>query len=690
MKDTRNRYDLTKTINRHNTVISLRDLNLDGLVTGDKMTLTNQDDSDKMVILVIGETPSLNLLAWRLSVEDTFVILISSYVSKDGFIIWCDEENIGYKYTPDSYFESINDFISHHSIEDSNSRVTIDILIVSGMSPPLLQRNVSKLKPFITKKTTVLVSSDFGCELEPVVINIFEGTVKFVYSILTDIKFKSFAKGMITLLNVGAYDIYIGLSYQKNNYNENKLVTRNVIEGLTELEFIDNEPVFESMVSKLRKTDWLTVDIISDCQSMANIVWDTIIPKIALTVLSCVFKQYDITNVLQNPSIEGIYNDLVKELSLIRLFSLNKCKTSGSSRFASPSPTPIPKSETLYQNFIENEMKYNRNDPNYTWLPFEAYCFYHRIDYPSQLLLQQPLDLARRHNIQCPNLNYLHELYSRIISFQKSDTNRRKPGYQSQSPASAIETNINRCSLDVIEEESESIHQIEFMELNSNSASTNGESMDSDLEQLIIEHHLSGINPIQSKRKLWTKVKRRKPIIKYPSTLRDSIHFVGSELEYLQSQLIKETPPSVKKYSNNKTRNFECSSPQAKTPYHNHFECKLRDNLDSITKEYKQILERIYLLNDGRNFMDTNATKQQFVTLELDLWKLKYQCTSYREQIFNPISPQLEEDYILPQVLSDDRFQIRESLNFTTDRYADNDCLVTFYEKLDSAKPHTK
>lgn len=326
-------------------------------------------------------------------------------------------------------------------------------MVIAGISIDSLEESCKVLTKFINKNTVILVSADFGCELELIALSSMGNRCKCVLSIACDVECRQLSLGSYALVNDDHCEIYFGITYSSQNYSNNSLFVSNEEKALEELNNCSGSCI-SRMVSQLDATRWIKVKKYTDSQEMALKVWQLLIPKISLNILSIIYEQFDYEKMLENKSTEMIFKGLVHELLDI---CSSQCKSKVEEFLVNSDDDEKSRGTVNFIKIIE-QCKTKRMElitttaneyPEYLFLPFESYCFYHRLEYPAQILLYQPILLAERYNVSSSNLNFLYGFYTRLLSLSglsinggrlsqvKSHLGDRLTGYSSSSSISS-------------------------------------------------------------------------------------------------------------------------------------------------------------------------------------------------------------------------------------------------------------
>lgn len=361
----------------------------------------------------MGDTPSTQFVGWRLSLSNSFIILVSQYVSIDGLVSWKSTKLGANFYSPNIFAKSVKE-LNAKILNDGATSYDIDIMIISGTSLKSFEENCLDLVNYSNPNTTILVSADFAVELEPIVIKILEGNCKCVMSICCAVECRQLSLGSYALVNDENCSIFVGSTYLPENYTDEPRAKLNNDQVKFEMSDLTSQTNIVEMVNKLKATKWITVNLLDTPILMAIALWKLIIPRISLNILSIIYEQFDYDILLQNSSTEHIFKDLVVELINIAKAQCNHI---------CPEYYDSQSNKILFNAIIDSN-KQKRQElinttsneyPEYLSLPFEPYCFYHKFEFPVHILLYQPLMLAKKYNVSCSNLNFLFGFYSRLL-----------------------------------------------------------------------------------------------------------------------------------------------------------------------------------------------------------------------------------------------------------------------------------
>ena len=587
----------------------------------------------------VGNSPMLCFLAWKLSIAGSFIILVSSFMTEYGSIIWNSLEDEEQEFIPDIFTDSIHKLEGLLLKRDGYIRYKIDVVIFSSVNIKSLCQDAKLLKKFLTNDTTIMVSSDYGCELEPIVIKYLSGCINCVLSILCDIKVEKVIKGSITYDRSYDHQVYIGLTYQIRNYENNNDLVKNSNNALMELNNSFLNSSTGCMVMLLKNIPRLKVFLLFDPELMAKHVWTLIIPKLSVNILSCIFEQYDPLRLLENETTEPIIRDLIAELFKISQFQI----------YLPTACCPETKIKRKISKFISDLTNQYLNNVNST-PPVEIYCYCNEIEFPSQLLFDQQLNLATKYNVVCPNLSYLSGFYRRITSIYRTARSDKEAAakYDIITSRFASHTSGNEQSLNYSYHGS--IEDITFKKTNDKTKIIN--DIDS-LEQHIIKNYIHVEVPFKSFRVRRRLIKEEAVELKFHDDIYSS---AMKELDNIHDHFLNELPKFVKKYTVSQKEKSLINGHFKRQPS---FENILRNNLDFITKDMVSIQKRLELSDCESNeiSLTRNFIRRKYIKSGIEIWNL--QRTQYQNSSFS----------VKPTI--DTSTSTEDLLIFTTNRYDD-------------------
>ncbi|SCV00972.1 LAMI_0G08482g1_1 [Lachancea mirantina] len=382
--------------------------------------------------LIVGDTPATQFLAWRLSLTNAFIILVSQHISRDGLISWKSAQLGSNFYRPNEFTKNYDELEAKLVDAEGKQKFKLDIIILSCLSFAALNKYSSLLARYSCEDTIVLVNANFGVELERLVIDKFQGSSLCVLSVLCDVEGRQLSSGSYALVS-DRFEFYFGISYTPvqgdvtSTLEKMLKINAAVVQDL----FQDQNSTLNAMLQQLHGTKVEKVVKFSPDKGndMALKIWKYVIPRISLHILSIVFEQFDYEELALSNSSSAIFRDLVSELMMICLTQNNSVVKN----FMLPAYTEDhANSETVtnlsslidYMQVVEETKRRKKlldqstiNEyPEFLSLSFEAYCFYHRLEFPAHILLYQPVLLAESYGKKCSSLNFLFGFYSRLLS----------------------------------------------------------------------------------------------------------------------------------------------------------------------------------------------------------------------------------------------------------------------------------
>ncbi|CCK72657.1 Osw2p KNAG_0L00340 [Huiozyma naganishii CBS 8797] len=644
-----------------------------------------------LTCLIIGETPSTQFLGWRLSLSNTFVLLTSQYVSVDGLVAWKSTKLGANFYTPNIFTKDLNE-LGEKLLVTSPEGVTkckydIDIIVVSAISIERFEDYCTDLVSFSNKNTIVLVSSDFGCELEPFALKVFGDSCKCVLSILCEVECRQLSLGSYALVNDDHCCIYLGVSYSSKTYSHNQKMIVNANYVNTSL--FDNNTSMAKFVNFLQMTKWISIQEMSQESSMALKIWECLIPKIALNILTVIYEQFDYDILLETKNTETIFQDLVKELFTICKAQCHQvvpvfCRTddvTGDQIDFDKIVTYNKKKKRELINTTANE------HPEYLSLPFEPYCFFHKFEYPAHILLYQPIVLANRYKVECSNVNFLFGFYSRLLSLSGLSING---GHHKRPTSLTIESNFHSLETEVKMSDVREEHHDNFDTSTGEVVGGNGVDLNlpSDLKKL----YLTAENMGQTSQGEGSKLnkgeeKQDRPLCDFkqdPELPKDSkVSLLNSLLEFNCNDF--NDTSIVKIHRARSQGRFAHNLDSSLVPYFNKqtpskrsndavqaFEAQLRRHYhEQLATEYRSLYTQL-MHPDSPTQLELNDLKRQHLSIESQLWRMNRRFNEFQGTVARPLRNRAYED-LLRHVEILNRANAGDVLMFTTSRYGEAD-----------------
>ncbi|SCU77979.1 LAME_0A02872g1_1 [Lachancea meyersii CBS 8951] len=383
-----------------------------------------------LTCLIVGETPATQFLAWRLSLSNAFIILASSNISSDGLVSWKSSKLGSNFYRPNVFAKEFEDLESKLAETDGSAKYKIDVMVVSCLSFPSLDRYCKLLSKYSDKNTVVLMNANFGVELESLVLDMFFNCSSCVLSILCDVEARQLSSGSYALVNdsccfyVGLTNIRKDVTNRSSKHDKHDNCRLN-IDRVKEI-MADEGSILNAVLAQVQQTEVEEIIKIGPDRSfeMAVKVWEHLIPRISLNILSIVFEQFDYDKLLANSSSRLIFEDLVTELMQICYKQCGSVvmKYMKASFDASKDSENIVTGIDFEKVVQETKDRKRQMDmftineyPEFLTLSFEAYCFHHRLEYPAHVLLHQPMRLANEFGMNYSSLNFLFGFYSQLL-----------------------------------------------------------------------------------------------------------------------------------------------------------------------------------------------------------------------------------------------------------------------------------
>lgn len=220
-------------------------------------------------------------------------------------------------YRPNEFAKEYQELEAKLADDEGKPKYEIDVMILSCLSFPSLARYCDLLSKYSNKNTVIFVNSNYGVELESRVLESFFNSSSCVLSVLCDVEGRQLSSGSFALVN-DCCRFYFGLTYASKQFNKTTSKHDTLMINLQRVQdvFEDEKSTLNAMLTQLEHTK---VDEVvkfapeSSCD-MALKVWEHVIPRISLNVISIVFEQFDYDKLLENSSSHFIFQDLVKEL----------------------------------------------------------------------------------------------------------------------------------------------------------------------------------------------------------------------------------------------------------------------------------------------------------------------------------------------------------------------------------------
>lgn len=357
---------------------------------------------DRLVCLIVGDTPSTLLLSWRLSVSNCFTIFVSGSLPGDGIISWKSTKSSSGSYKPNV---TVNDFVALSKVYKTGK---IDIIIISSQSISQFNNQLRSLERFIHDDITIIIDSNFAVELE--ILSLAKYPNATTISVVTDAEVKRLSVGSYLLMSEST-SFKFGISYDCDT--KEKVLKENVNRYNNYSQ--DYGSNFKVLLEVLRRGDNMSsVDVIlAENNVFGLLVWEWLIPKISLNILAIVFEHDSYDDLLENDSNAKVFRQLVQELMDIYFKQTN----GGIIRSYISNDQKKPEYNAVVQRLKNRQRSLERSVgnkyPHCLTINYEAYCFYNEIAYPSSLLFEQCINLADKYDCGSSNLTFLSSLYCR-------------------------------------------------------------------------------------------------------------------------------------------------------------------------------------------------------------------------------------------------------------------------------------
>lgn len=355
--------------------------------------------------LIIGDTPSTLLLSWKLNLSKCFIILVSDFLTSDTRITWKVGKSCSHTYKPNIIVRDLDNLFDFYT---SNK---IDIIIVSSQSISQFTSQLKSVEKFIHDNIVIVINSDFAVELELFSLSIYP-TITAI-SVLVDVEIREISKGSY-LVATDPRSVKFGITY--NCDTRDKVLKKNV--KRFECSLKQKQSSLKSMMDHLEKMNLGSIVAIPPKKnSFGLLVWEGLIPKISLNLLSIVFGKVSYDEILESSSSKRVFQQLVRELTEICYKQTNGGTIND---FAVRNDNVNPEYFLLLQRLKNRQNELERaigsEQPGHLNLNYEAYCFYYKIEFPCALMLEQCIGIAEKYGCENSSLTFLSSLYSNLVS----------------------------------------------------------------------------------------------------------------------------------------------------------------------------------------------------------------------------------------------------------------------------------
>ena len=178
-------------------------------------------------------------------------------------------------YAPNIFTKDIHELDEKILSDNNKCKFDIDIMIISAISIDTFEENCLNLAKYVNPNTVVLLSSDFGCELETTVIKIFNGKCKCVMLISCEMECRQLSLGSYALVNDDNCVIFLGISYQTNHYSTDLALIENEKLVKQELQMkLTADTKLNKFIELLKVANWIEIETMLDSKQMALKLWD--------------------------------------------------------------------------------------------------------------------------------------------------------------------------------------------------------------------------------------------------------------------------------------------------------------------------------------------------------------------------------------------------------------------------------
>ncbi|KKA03226.1 Outer spore wall protein 2 [Hanseniaspora uvarum DSM 2768] len=413
-----------------------------------------------------GDTPVCIFASWRISYTNISVINISSKISSDGIISWKSDKLGSNFYTPNLFIKDI--FNNSNSIQSIlNNDFKINYIFLSCDSIFELNNVCDCLNEIISNETVIFVESNFAVDLDLHVYKHYQ--TKFhknvvVFSVLSDLEGRKLTSGSYILLSENI-NFYFGLSYVQNanSFSDDFSIYLNIMNK----QFSKADSRFHLFIDAMNATKEAIIflhKISLQSNELAIRIWNNIIPKIIFNIISIIYEDTDYIHFMdENKSLaRDLSENTLKEMTKIAYAQCNNDfelinPSKGKANLLNVDQQFLPfvssykeleTSNMNYDHLVDlilqshkklNAEKHNKDSPEYVTFSFEAYCFYHKIEYPASIMFSQIFALSKKYSLESMCLKFLSQFYERLcilsgMPFYLSDNDKKING---------LETNAN-------------------------------------------------------------------------------------------------------------------------------------------------------------------------------------------------------------------------------------------------------
>ncbi|KAL6935445.1 uncharacterized protein HGUI_00117 [Hanseniaspora guilliermondii] len=436
-----------------------------------------------------GDSPTCMFFSWRISYTNISVINISNKISSDGIISWKSDKLGSNFYTPNLFIKEIFDDPNIISAKIDNS-FDINYIYISCDSISEIEKVCISLNAVILNTTIIFVECNFAVDIDFHVYNFirnryFKDIV--VISVLSDLEGRKLTSGSYMLLS-DDINLYFGLSYMQNmkSLNDDYLMyLKNV-----NYQFNKKESSLQLFIDAMNSTNETIIHLHKSSlhtNELALRIWNSIIPRIIFNIIAIIYEDTEYIHFIdRNQSLardlsQNTLKELVKiafyhcdyNFELINPATVKKDKIDFSVQFL-PYISSRQQLDTVDMNYDHlvslilgkykklNSEQHNKDSAEFVSLSFEAYCFYHKIEFPASVMFSQIFSLSKKYSLESMCLKFLSQFYERLCILSGmpvyfSENDKKINGLESNSYSKkqslifgrsniSVAGNINVCS----------------------------------------------------------------------------------------------------------------------------------------------------------------------------------------------------------------------------------------------------
>lgn len=399
--------------------------------------------------ILYGDTPTCLFTSWRLSYTNISVIHISEKLSSDGMLSWKSNKLGSNFYMPNVFIKSVfnkKKSETQASFKEKIKGFLIDFLFLACNSVFELQQICQQLAHVITENTIVFVESNFGVNLDLIAYREFtairgEEFNVVVFGAISDLEGRKLTSGSFVLLSE-SIEYYFGVTYFQNFKDLSSIFLS--YKTKINMQLNSKNSKLNLFINSLESSgeDMITLHKISiDSNELAIRIWNLVIFKLAFNIISIIYEDTDYNHFLSknNSLARELSFNILKELTILayyhcdfnfELLKLNAGRAADKVTEACFLPyiknaKELDNIERLIdyekclklvlqkKRFLNSEL-HNESSPEWVSLSFEAYSFYHKLEYPASILFKQATDLSVSFKKQSLCLKFLSQFYERL------------------------------------------------------------------------------------------------------------------------------------------------------------------------------------------------------------------------------------------------------------------------------------